>query len=128
MAREQKRRNKASQTSGKGTAQSSQPKLPETVVAPEQQESTPTVSSGPTWPVWPTSQPGPRSTPPPPAMHPFNVFRPEQVSEVGYNQETGEPGSQSPLRSLPDASMKEQVSLDQQPAQPKTLSKRKKRL
>ena len=95
MAREQKRRNKVSQTSGKGTAQSSQPNLPETVVAPPEQESIPIVS-GPTWPVWPTSQPGPRSTPPPPAMHPFNIFRPEQVSEVGYNQETGEPGSIKP--------------------------------
>jgi hypothetical protein len=61
-------------------------------------------------------------------MHPFNIFRPEQVSEVGYNQETGEPGSQSPLRSLPAAAMKDQVSLEQQPAQPNRLRKRKKRL
>jgi hypothetical protein len=129
MTREQKSKHKASQTSGKDATQAAQTKSSqqETIVASQQQDSTP-ASLVPTWPVWPTSKPGPRSTPPPPAMHSFNVFRPEQYSEVGYNQETGEPGSLSPLRSLPPASMKDQVSFDQQPAAQNALSKRKKRL
>ncbi|GCE18593.1 hypothetical protein [Dictyobacter kobayashii] len=61
-------------------------------------------------------------------MHSFNPFRPEQVSEVGYNQETGEPGNDSPLRSLPDPSMADLVSFDQKPTGQETLGKRKKRL
>jgi hypothetical protein len=147
MAREQKGKHKASQNSGKRTDQSSQPKKqqqetvvvipqqqPETVVAPQQQpevvipqqqQDSTIAPVAPTWPAWPTSKPGPRSTPPPPGMHSFNVFRPEQFGEVGYNQETGEPGLHS---SLPDASMKDQVSFDQQAAGLNTLSKRKKRL
>ena len=54
---------------------------------------------------WPTSKPGPRSTPPPPGMRPINLYRSEQVLELGYNQATGEPGSDSPFRSMPDASI-----------------------
>jgi hypothetical protein len=46
----------------------------------------------PRYPAWPSSQPGPRSTPPPPGMKPINALRREQVEEIGYNQETGEPG------------------------------------
>ncbi|GHO85635.1 hypothetical protein [Dictyobacter formicarum] len=82
----------------------------------------------PSWPSWPTSKPGPRSTPPPPGMRSFNPFRPEQVSEIGYNQATGEPGSNSPLRSLPDPSMGDLVSFDQKPTGQDILGKRKKRL
>jgi hypothetical protein len=37
-------------------------------------------------------------------MRPINAIRAEQVVEVGYNQETGEPSTQDPHRSLPDAS------------------------
>ncbi len=58
----------------------------------------------PHYPGWPTSVPGPRSTPPPPGMRPINAIRPEQVVEVGYNQETGEPSTTDPRRALPDAS------------------------
>ena len=58
----------------------------------------------PSYPTWPTSVPGPLATPPPPGMRPINAIRPEQVVEVGYNQETGEPATQDPHRSLPDAS------------------------
>ena len=57
--------------------------------------STPAPSSKPAvpiiFPAWPTSRPGPWVTPPPPGMRSVNTLRPEQVTEVGYNQETGEP-------------------------------------
>lgn len=65
---------------------------------------------------WPTSVPGPRSTPPPPGMRPINAIRPEQVVEVGYNQETGEPSTTDPRRALPDASQGP-ASTDQPTAQ-----------
>ena len=85
-------------------------------------------SVAPTYPSWPHSKPGPRSTPPPPGMRSTHQFRTEQVTEVGYNQETGEPGVQSPLRSLPDAQTAEQASFDQQQTAQDALGKRKKRL
>ena len=78
-------------------------------------------------PSWPTSKPGPRSTPPAPGMRPINKFRPEQFEEVGYNQQTGEPATQSPFRSLPDARITGPTSFDQPTAQD-VVSKRKKRL
>ncbi len=123
MAREQTTRDNTSQTSGEGDNQASQtkPMQQETVVAPQEQAST-VASIVPAWPAWPTSKPGPRSTSPLPGMHSFNSFRPEQVSESGYNQETGEPGSHS---LLPDEAMKDQASFDQKP---NALDKRKKRL
>lgn len=45
------------------------------------------------YPAWPSSRPGPRSTPPLAGMKPVNPLRREQVAEVAYNQETGEPES-----------------------------------
>jgi hypothetical protein len=81
----------------------------------------------PSWPSWPTSKPGPRSTPPAPGMHSINKFRPEQFEEVGYNQQTGEPATQSPFRSLPDARTTGPTSFDQPTAQD-VLGKRKQRL
>ncbi|HZU67831.1 MAG TPA: hypothetical protein VFA09_11195 [Ktedonobacteraceae bacterium] len=39
---------------------------------------------------WPTSQPGPFVTPPPPGQRPMPT-RTEQMVEIAYNQETGEP-------------------------------------
>lgn len=46
----------------------------------------------PDYPAWPTSVPGPWQTPPPPGMRPVaNPMRREQVFEIAYNQETGEP-------------------------------------
>jgi len=81
---------------------------------------------------WPTSKPGPRSTPPPPAQKPM-PGRTEQVVEVGYHQETGTPGSESLLRSLPDSNTTGPTSFDQTVSQtvlpavkPQTLKKRKK--
>jgi hypothetical protein len=85
-------------------------------------------STRPQYPNWPTSKPGPRSTLPPPGMRSINVMRSEQVKELGYNQETGEPGVQSPQRSLPDASMEGQTSFDQLETAQESLKKRKERL
>src|SRR5579885_2966095 len=46
----------------------------------------------PHYPSWPTSVPGPWETPPPEGMRPVaNAMRREQVLEIAYNQETGEP-------------------------------------
>ena len=53
------------------------------------------------YPAWPRSKPGPEVTTPPPGMHP-KAERPEQVVEVGYNQETGEPGNTSLERAQVD--------------------------
>jgi hypothetical protein len=121
MAREQKVKSNAPQASGKGNNQAPQTKSkqPEAVVAPQQQTGT-IAPAAPVWPAWPTSKPGPHSTSPLPGMHPFNSFRPEQVSAVGYNQTTGEPVSYS---SLPDEAASDHKS-DGQSA----LGKRKKRL
>ena len=77
-----------------------------------EQSHEPLVWSGlqPSWPSWPTSKPGPRSTPPIPGMRPMNAFRSEQFKEMGYNQQTGEPATQS---AHPDESTNSQASLDQ---------------
>ena len=85
-------------------------------------------SMQPQYPEWPTSKPGPHSTLPPPGMSPINVMRPEQVKELGYNQETGEPGTQSPLRSMPDASLVGHTGFDQLETAQESLKKRKERL
>ena len=58
----------------------------------------------------------------------MNAMRSEQVKELGYNQETGEPGVQSPLRSLPDSSMEGQTGFDQLETAQESLKKRKDRL
>jgi hypothetical protein len=98
------------------------------------QESTPDTnktvqeSVRPHYPNWPTSKPGPHSTPPPPGTRSMNAMRSEQVKELGYNQETGEPGVQSPLRSMPDASMEGRTSFDQLETAQESLKKRKERL
>jgi hypothetical protein len=47
------------------------------------------------FPEWPTSKRGPQATPPPPGTRSINPLRPEQLAEVGYNQETGEPETES---------------------------------
>jgi hypothetical protein len=85
-------------------------------------------SMKPQYPNWPTSKPGPHSTLAPPGMRSINAMRSEQVKELGYNQETGEPGIQSPLRSQPDASMEGQTSFDQLETGQESLKKRKERL
>lgn len=75
---------------------------------------------------WPTSKPGPHATQPPPGQKPM-PGRTEQVVEIGYNQETGEPGVSSPLRSMPDASLAGKTSFDQQETAPAPTKKRKKK-
>jgi hypothetical protein len=73
---------------------------------------------------WPSSRPGPWATPPPPGQKPLPK-RTDQVVELGYNQETGSPGSDHPLRSLPDAALHPTPAFDQPTAQ-NALEKRKK--
>ncbi len=75
---------------------------------------------------WPTSKPGPRATQPPPGQRPM-PGRTDQVVEVGYNQETGTPITDSPLRSMPDASLKGQTGFDQQETAQEAMKKRKKK-
>ena len=82
----------------------------------------------PHFPEWPTSKRGPMTTPNPPGTRPINAMRSEQVAEVGYNQETGEPSTQSPLRSLPDETLTGHTSFDQPETAQEVLRKRKERL
>lgn len=70
-------------------------------------------SMQPRYPNWPTSKPGPLATQPPPGQRSINALRSEQVAEIGYNQETGEPSTQHPLRSMPDPSLKGRTAFDQ---------------
>jgi len=53
--------------------------------------------------------------------------RTDQVVEIGYNQETGEPASVHALRSLPDASLAGGTSNDQQGTAARFMKKRKKK-
>ncbi len=74
----------------------------------------------PRYPSWPTSKRGPQVTLPPVGMHPANVFRPEQVVEIDYNQQTGEPLAERSLRSIPGS-----TSLNQPINAQDALAKRK---
>lgn len=84
----------------------------------------------PTYPNWPTSRPGPQVKQPPPGMRSINSLRPEQMAEIGYNQETGEPSTSDPLRSMPDPSEQDLASFDQQvsASTPEGPRRRKERL
>jgi hypothetical protein len=82
----------------------------------------------PNYPTWPTSKPGPGVTTPPPGMRSINPMRSEQVTEVGYNQETGTPSVESPARSLPDESLTGPTSFDQSQTVQDATRKRKQRL
>jgi hypothetical protein len=53
--------------------------------------------------------------------------RTDQVVEILYDQETSTPGSDSPLRSMPDASLKGTTAFDQQETAQDALKKRKKK-
>jgi hypothetical protein len=75
---------------------------------------------------WPTSRPGPQATQPPPGQKPMRG-RSDQMLEVGYNQETATPGTDSPARTLPDASLKGKTAFDQLEAAQEALKKRKRR-
>jgi hypothetical protein len=61
-------------------------------------------------------------------MRPISGIRREQVVEVGYDQEAGEPGTQSPFRSQPDARITEHPSFDQAETAQEALHRRKHRL
>jgi hypothetical protein len=83
----------------------------------------------PRYPSWPTSKPGPQSTLPVVGMHSINPFRPEQVAEMAYHQETSEPLVNSSQRSVPDASIHSSpTSFDQPRNAHEILGKRKQRL
>jgi len=82
----------------------------------------------PHYPAWPSSKPGPQTTPVPPGMGPISAIRREQVAEAGYNQETGEPSTQSPFRSQPDARITEHPGFDQAETAQEVLHRRKHRL
>ncbi len=81
----------------------------------------------PIYPQWPTSKRGPTATPPPPGQRSINAIRSEQVVEVGYNQVTGEPSTQDPLRSFPDEA-KGPAGTDQQVTAQDVMHRGKERL
>lgn len=77
---------------------------------------------------WPSSKPGPESTPPPPGQKPLPA-RPEQMVEVGYNQESGVPATDDPRKWYADEAKAGAVGFDQQnTAQEVARKKRKKEL
>jgi hypothetical protein len=78
----------------------------------------------PRYPSWPSSKPGPQSTLPPMGMRPVNVFRPEQVVEIAYNEQTGD----SLEHSLSDATTHGSIRIDQPRNAQEALGKRKVRL
>lgn len=75
---------------------------------------------------WPTSRPGPQAKQPPPGQKPMHG-RSDQMVELGYNQETGVPSSDSPIRSLPDESSKGNAAFDQPVVTRDGLQKRKRK-
>jgi hypothetical protein len=75
---------------------------------------------------WPTSKPGPQAMQPPPGQKPM-PGRTDQVVEIGYNQETGTPITDSPLRSMPDESLKGSTAFDQKETAQEALKKRKRK-
>jgi len=75
---------------------------------------------------WPTSKPGPFATPPPPGQKPM-PGRTDQVVEIGYNQETGTPITDHPLRSMPEEALKGRTAFDQQETALDALKKRKRK-
>jgi len=97
------------------------------------QEGTPNVTREvqqgmkPIYPQWPTSKRGPHATTPPPGQRPINALRAEQVVEVGYNQVTGEPSTQDPIRTFPDEA-KGPAGTDQQETAQDVMRRGKERL
>src|SRR5213082_4049862 len=73
---------------------------------------------------WPTSKPGPFATPPPPGQRPM-PGRTDQVVEIGYNQETGTPITDHPLRSMPEASLHGTPGFDQLQTAQQAMKKRR---
>jgi hypothetical protein len=62
---------------------------------------------------WPTSKPGPFVKAPPPGQIPVPT-RTDQMVEIAYNQETGEPATNDPRRQLADETTTGPVGFDQQ--------------
>ena len=91
-----------------------------------QLETTTQKSTIPPLPHWPTSKPGPFATPPPPGQRPM-PGRTDQVVEIGYNQETGTPITDHPLRSMPEEALKGRTAFDQQETALDALKKRKRK-
>jgi len=108
----------------KNTSQSNPQELPKTAAS----EISGVGRIVPRYPSWPTSKPGPQSTLPVAGMHSINPFRPEQVAEIAYYQETGEPSVDCPQRSVPDASIHGSTSFDRPRNAHDMLGKRKQRL
>jgi len=82
----------------------------------------------PRYPSWPTSKPGPLSTSPLAGMRSINPFRPEQVTQTDYHQQTGQQSVDSLQHSASDASGHGPTSLDQLKTAQDSLGKRKQRL
>jgi hypothetical protein len=82
----------------------------------------------PRYPSWPTSRPGPQSTSPLAGMSSVNPLRPEQVAEIAYNQEKGQPSVDSSQHSVADASIHGSTSSDSPKNAQDALGKRKQRL
>jgi hypothetical protein len=82
-------------------------------MAQEKDQATTKTTSLSKLPKWPTSKPGPKVTEPPPGQKRV-ATRTEQVAEVGYNQETGEPAVLASARSEADESIQGSVSPDQE--------------
>jgi hypothetical protein len=82
--------------------------------------------SGPMMPhfSWPTSKPGPETTLSPPGEKPM-PGRTDQNVELGYNQETGTPSTESPLRYQPDASRHGDTGFDQKTVQDRLRKRRR---
>jgi hypothetical protein len=75
---------------------------------------------------WPTSKPGPQAMQPLPGQKPM-PGRTEQMVEIGYNQETGTPITDSSLRTMPDESLKGSTAIDQKETAQEALKKRKRK-
>ena len=97
------------------------------------QEGTPNVNKEvqqvrPIFPEWPVSKRGPMSKQPPPGMRPVNPLRSEQMAEVGYNQETGTPGSIDRMHPVADNAMQGSPYPEELDAAPKGHKKLNQRL
>lgn len=87
MTRSQRRRNltpRESKALQQSTTQEAQRALQEGL--PEERQALQR-HTRPHYAPWPTSTPGPWATPPPLRTKPINALRPEQVVELGYDQE-----------------------------------------
>jgi hypothetical protein len=83
----------------------------------------------PRYPSWPTSKPGPLSTSPLAGTRSINPFRPEQVTQVGHNPQTGQSSVDSPQYAVPEDTLTyAPASFEQSRTAQDELGKRKQRL